>query len=406
MTRERAQTYLENGIYLIIWAIVILMPVLNYDYMHFRIFRWTIVYHSWIKMCPFILLFLLNNYFLFPLLVRKYHKWMYYVLTLLTIVCLMFVSFHVLMKDHVSPELMDMRRLYHQDFDQQEKDQRLWRFGRQEIDNQSLHPLSDMDERFPKRGGMDKFNEFRDEPSPRGFWEPHPLFVPFWGNAMLALLILGCNIAVKLLFKSVRDERQLKEMEKENLRTQLVNLKDQINPHFFMNTLNNIHALIDVDTEQAKEVLIELSKLMRYVLYESNSEKLPLKRELDFLRSYVALMSIRYTDELDLKLDIPEDVPDVLIPPMLSVSFVENAFKHGVSYQHPSFIHISIKPGVDNVYFSVLNSCFKETVKEEGGIGIENTRKRLDLIYKENYSLDIVKKDNQFSVILIIPFET
>ena len=211
---------------------------------------------------------------------------------------------------------------------------------------------------------------------------------------------------MKLLFKSVRDERQLKEMEKENLRTQLVNLKDQINPHFFMNTLNNIHALIDVDTEQAKEVLIELSKLMRYVLYESNSEKLPLKRELDFLRSYVALMSIRYTDELDLKLDIPEDVPDVLIPPMLSVSFVENAFKHGVSYQHPSFIHISIKPGVDNVYFSVLNSCFKETVKEEGGIGIENTRKRLDLIYKENYSLDIVKKDNQFSVILIIPFET
>ena len=122
--------------------------------------------------------------------------------------------------------------------------------------------------------------------------------------------MVGFNVAIKLLFKSIRDDRHLKELEKQNLQTELEYLKHQINPHFFMNTLNNIHALIDVDTEKAKESVIELSKIMRYILYDSSQPIISLQKEITLLNNYIALMRIRYTDSIDISVNIADNLPD------------------------------------------------------------------------------------------------
>ena len=217
--------------------------------------------------------------------------------------------------------------------------------------------------------------------------------------------MVGFNVAIKLLFKSIRDDRHLKELEKQNLQTELEYLKHQINPHFFMNTLNNIHALIDVDTEKAKESVIELSKIMRYILYDSSQPIISLQKEITLLNNYIALMRIRYTDSIDINVNIADNLPDVQIPPLLFISFIENAFKHGISYQHPSFVHIMLEPREKELSFYIVNSNFSDT-RNPSGIGLENVTKRLQLLYGDKYILETRAEENSFSVNLIIPIES
>ena len=123
-----------------------------------------------------------------------------------------------------------------------------------------------------------------------------------------------------------------------------------------MNTLNNIHALIDISTEDAKESVIKLSKLMRYLLYDSEQGNTKLSREIEFIKSYVDLMKLRYSSKVSIKLSFPEFIPSIDIPPMLFTSIVENAFKHGISYQHESYIEIVLNVDEKYVYFRIKNS--------------------------------------------------
>ena len=153
-----------------------------------------------------------------------------------------------------------------------------------------------------------------------------------------AILLVGFNLTIRFFLKSLHDEEMLKELEHQHLESELQYLKYQLNPHFFMNTLNNIHALVDIDSEKAKRTIIELSKLMRYVLYEANKSQISLEREIQFLENYIALMKLRYTERLTIYTDFPIIVPRVQIPPLLFISLLENAFKHGVSYREDSFM--------------------------------------------------------------------
>ena len=150
---------------------------------------------------------------------------------------------------------------------------------------------------------------------------------------VVLILMFAANLGIKSYFRSRDDRKRLAELEHENLEQQLEYLRYQINPHFFMNTLNNIHALVDIDPEKAKDTILELSKMMRFVLYEGNKQSVPLVRELDFIRHYITLMQLRYTDKVRIILDLPTETPDHTLPPLILISFVENAFKHGVSYQ-------------------------------------------------------------------------
>ena len=205
--------------------------------------------------------------------------------------------------------------------------------------------------------------------------------------------------------KSLRDDEMLKDLERQRLESELQYLKYQLNPHFFMNTLNNIYALVDLNTEQAKKTIIELSKLMRYVLYEANKNQISLEHEIQFLENYIALMKLRYIDNLNIRTEFPVVVPCVQIPPLLFISLLENAFKHGVSYQEPSFIEVRIELADEGVIFNCKNSKHTHAHKDAyHGIGIDNIKKRLDLLYGNNYTFTTNESENCFEVLLIIPF--
>lgn len=192
--------------------------------------------------------------------------------------------------------------------------------------------------------------------------------------------------------------------EKENAESQLAFLRNQVSPHFFMNTLNNIHSLIDIEKEEAKETIIRLSKLMRHLLYDSEVEEIAIQKEIEFVRNYVDLMRLRYSEKVNINLDIQPDIPEKTIPPLLFTSFVENAFKHGISYQHDSYIFITFSHQNNKLLFRIENSNYKNEIDEgPSGIGIENARKRLDLLYGNLYSLKIEEKKLVYIVNLSIP---
>ena len=223
---------------------------------------------------------------------------------------------------------------------------------------------------------------------------------------LLALLLMGVNLGVKYYLKSVRSERRLHELQRENLERQLESLRYQINPHFFMNTLNNIHALVDIDPEQAKESIEEFSKLMRFVLYEGNRPTIPLSMELEFLRHYVSLMKMRYADTVRIDLSLPETGEGAEIPPLVLASFVENAFKHGISYEKPSFVRVSVKVADGKVAFRCVNSRQGEDQVRSHGIGLQNVRGRLNLLYGDRYTLHIDPGDEVYDILLLLPMTT
>ena len=232
-----------------------------------------------------------------------------------------------------------------------------------------------------------------------------PLFVAERDILPLVVLILmfGVNLGTKFYFRSRSDQRRLQDLEKQNLEQQLEYLKYQINPHFFMNTLNNIHALVDIDPEKAKSTILELSKMMRFMLYEGSKSVVPLEREMTFLQNYITLMKLRYTDKVRISVDVPASLPNKDVPPLMFITFVENAFKHGVSYRQESFIDIAMAIANDRLTFTCVNSRIPKEEDKHGGVGLANVRQRLDLIYGQNYQLDIRDEQTSYTVKLTLP---
>ena len=174
-----------------------------------------------------------------------------------------------------------------------------------------------------------------------------------------------------------------------------------------MNTLNNIHALVDIDPEKAKSTILELSKMMRFVLYDGNKTVVPLEREISFLQNYITLMKLRYTDKVRIQVDVAQPLPNKDVPPLIFITFVENAFKHGVSYRQESFIDISIEETKHQVASQLVFTCKNSRIPKEedkhGGVGLTNVRQRLDLIYGKGYQLDIQDEADMYTVKLAIP---
>ena len=226
-------------------------------------------------------------------------------------------------------------------------------------------------------------------------------------RTVIAFLLMGVDLGVFMMLANRRAQRQLLFLEKEKLQMELSYLKYQVNPHFFMNTLNNIHALIDIDTELAKRTVIDLSHLLRYALYDSAAERVPLSREVEFIQLYMSLMRLRYAEGVKLEFNVSPQLPEVMVPPLLLICFVENAFKHGVSNRESSFVEMQLAPTAEGQYvqFTCLNSKLQhQQMDHHHGIGIANARKRLDLIYGDSYVLDIEDNDDKtFRVCLKLP---
>ncbi|NDV65852.1 histidine kinase [Bacteroides sp. 224] len=342
-------------IYIIIWLIVFIVPILGIK--EDGIINWEQVRHYWMDVLPFFILFLINNYLLVPYFLLRKRSFLYLLFAIITVFCISTARLIVFPHEQFGPPRSSIQA---------------------KPPHRPRHPGNKPGMRFPIR------------------------MFPILNDWIAAIFIVGLNISVRFLFKSIRDERQIKELEKHTLQAELNYLKAQINPHFFMNTLNNIHALVDIDTEKAKETVIELSKIMRYVLYDADQAQVTLHKELTFLDNYINLMRIRFTDEVEVKISYPEVIPEVKVPPLLLITFVENAFKHGVSYQHNSFIHLKLTIENNQIHFTVSNSIVANSPSSPG-VGMENLRKRLSLLYGENYTLKVVHGIETYEITLIIP---
>ena len=216
-----------------------------------------------------------------------------------------------------------------------------------------------------------------------------------------SILIIGFSLGLVMLKKFAENERKRKDLEKAKLDSELAMLKSQISPHFFFNTLNNIDSLIDIDTNDAHDSIYKLSKLMRYLLYESQNKLSLLSDEVNFTKNYIDLMKLRLIDEYDLVVNLPKDCDALKVHPLLFIPFVENAFKHGVTYRKHSFIHINMSVDEKHIKFSTKNSIGAMNQpgdKQFEGIGLENVKKRLALLYPDSHSLTIKEIDDVFSV--------
>ena len=219
-------------------------------------------------------------------------------------------------------------------------------------------------------------------------------------------MTVGLNVAISLAFTYNREQSERKELENNRLQEELKYLKQQISPHFLMNVLNNIHAMAEENIKGAQEMILELSCLLRHVLYDSENEMTSLASESRFIASYIALMKMRYVEGIvQVNLDIQEqNSDDARIPPLLLISFIENAFKHGVSYNSGTIINIKLCEADGKILFTCDNTKpLKKDSGTEGGVGLSNVRRRLELLYGDNYSLEINETKTIHSVTLIIP---
>jgi two-component sensor histidine kinase len=219
---------------------------------------------------------------------------------------------------------------------------------------------------------------------------------------IIMILMIGANLGVKSYFQSEEEKKHLAKLREQSLKQELDYLRYQINPHFIMNTLNNIHALVDIDPEQAKDSIVDMSRMMRYLLYDSDNNCVTLNNAVTFLKKYLNLMKLRY-DQVTVNLDVPSSSSEsVALVPMVFIPFVENAFKHGVAYDKPSTIDIDIEQKDGRLLFHCHNT--KSGVKHEyGGVGLSNVTKRLELIYGDDYTLDIHDEDDSYDVRLDLP---
>ncbi len=227
-----------------------------------------------------------------------------------------------------------------------------------------------------------------------------PMFKLLISSIVTIALDLGLRITVTWF---ITEQKRSKESQKRAI-SQLQTLQSQVSPHFFMNTLNNIHALVEIDPQRARQTIIELSDLMSYLLYESSLKKMvSLQQEIEFINNYINLMKLRFSEQV--KIDISyNEPPAVNIPPYLFLNFIENAFKYGVDYDNESFIKVQFKFTDSTIEMLTINTNHaKESENKQHGLGINNSRKRLDLLYGDKYTLDISEKENIFYVNLIIP---
>jgi len=220
------------------------------------------------------------------------------------------------------------------------------------------------------------------------------------------MLTIGLSMAVKMTGKWYKTEVERQEQEKKHTEAELMNLRQQLNPHFLFNTLNNIYALIAISPDKAQKSMLELSKLLRYVLYENNSNFVPLERELNFIHNYVELMRIRLNSDVDMKINIDVTEKNNTVAPLLFITLIENAFKHGISSFQSSFIDINIYQNTDKQLSCIIkNSYFPKDDSDQSGsgIGLENLRRRLEILYPHKHILRTEKEGDIFVAELIIP---
>lgn len=235
---------------------------------------------------------------------------------------------------------------------------------------------------------------------------PHPI----WGMRLnqqavwlhYILVVFFC-FTVGILKEMYRQKMARAEVEYERNRAELALYKAQINPHFLFNTLNTIYGLLIMHSDKTEETLERFINLTKYMYNNANREYIPLEEEVGYIGQYIALQQLRLNENADVRFTHEVEHNDMLIPPMMLITFVENAFKYGVSSDEPCFIHIRLTQQADKLVFEVANSTFRQLSVNSGRMGIKNCIRRLELLYPNRHRLDIGKGDDGvFRVVLKI----
>ena len=237
--------------------------------------------------------------------------------------------------------------------------------------------------------------------NPKGFIEHIPderhrqfALANFYASSLVAIFMSAFLAGIALLVHHVRRsmviKQQLKEEHQKRTEAELEWLKNQLNPHFLFNTLNNISSLVQIDADKAQDAIAQLSDLMRYAMYETRRETVPIQGEVEFMRNYIELMKLRCNDKTEVNVQCSMVNGQLEVAPLLFISLIENAFKHGVSSSRPSKIDIRLEQQDDSLVFTCDNTNFPkdDTDRSGSGIGLENTRRRLDLLYGGHYTWD------------------
>lgn len=237
---------------------------------------------------------------------------------------------------------------------------------------------------------------------PRYSGRHRPVADPY--NTVLFLLIFTVGTCISVIQRWLRTEQHRKETENEKLHTELSFLKSQVNPHFFFNTLNNIYSLAIVRSEKTAPAVMKLSSIMRYILTETQRDMVPLRNEVDFINNFIELQQVRLTDKVAVHFSAEGDIDNLLVAPLLFIPFVENAFKYGVSTKESSTINIEISTHENKILFFAKNYMVasENNLMENTGIGINNVKRRLELMYPDKHQLTHKIEDNYYTVHLEI----
>lgn len=342
----------ETMLYTLVWVAIFLIPFMNAQLMSEHEIDFNKVIISWAKVTPYFIIFLANNTVLAPKLLLRHRYWLY-TTSLIAIVAIIFGII----------EIFDFRYL------------------QSNIELRHKASLTDLE------------------------W--------YW-NILIGIFMAGANTMIKLYYRTLTIDRRMAILEKENIETQMEYLKYQINPHFLMNTLNNIHAMIEFDSNMARTSVMELSHMLRHILYDSSERSTTLDKEIRFLDSYIKLMRIRYIDEVNISFTHPDisSSARIKLPPLLLIVLVENAFKHGISYKENSFINITITADQNELTCVVANSRHNHgtqshSTAERSGIGLSNIIKRMDILFGNRYTLTTDTSDSKVYIVeLVIPVTT
>lgn len=353
--------------HVVAWLMFLIFPYL-FMLFDIRMFSWGFAIKTLVNTIFYVLFFYSNTLFLSPRLIEK-KKILLYILSILLIIALLTAEEIIVNNIFIAHGWIE-GRVHH-----------------------SHHP------RRLDQGIM----------SLRMFGVPFPIvmmtFSKTFSNILLLTFVGGF---LKITQKWQKSEKQKKEIENEKLSSELAFLKSQINPHFLFNVLNNIYSLAHKKSDDTETAVLKLSQLMRYMIYESNYGLVSIDKEIECLENYIDLQKMRLSKNAQISFKITGQSKGKMIEPMLLVPFVENAFKHGISYVDKMMVDISLTLEDDFLLFTVENYVADKSKAEEvygdkaNGIGLQNIKRRLDLLYPDKHILSISSKEGKFSVSLKI----
>ena len=327
------------------WSLVFLWPLLSLDD-NSRIQY--LINRNWLSTCSLVIVFYINYFVLVDRCFFKKKKILFYFVNVLLIIGILFIVNYVLKLDVFNPIINGVR-----------------------------------------------MREVRSDT------------VSFIQLVLPLILGVGMCVGLKINKKWSENELLLQKVKQAQLDAEIKYLRYQIQPHFLFNTLNNIYSLIDSSPNIAKTSVHSLSKMMRYLLHDSVENKVSLVKEIDFLERYINLMQLRVSSNLTLEKSFPIINQPIQIAPLLLITFVENAFKHGIDAVQSSYIKIKLTIENHRIHYSVINSSFPQNKNiTESGIGLENLKKRLELLYPNRFELIEKEEDNFYTAKLILNYKT